>query len=65
MQESLRRELLTAIEVLKKEVMTSLEMHERTHAEEDRRRESRIRWTVTSILSGVGLLVSLYIGIRY
>ena len=70
--EGVRKELLAEIKGVSKEVETSLhahdsehQMHEERHDREKDQRSSLFRWAVTSILSGIGVLVAVYVAFYY
>lgn len=69
------REVYTLVQSLRTEVMSELKAidarwdqrlssHESTHERDAIRRSSLIRWAVTSIMTGVGVLISLWYSMR-
>ena len=67
-----RKELLAEISKIATEFRTYGQMHDQEHKEHDRRHEREIeqarksrsgliRWAVTSVLTGVGVLIALYV----
>jgi hypothetical protein len=70
--EGVRKELLAEIKGVSKEVESSLQSHDSEHQLHDERHEREkdhrsglFRWAVTSVLSGVGVLVALYVAFYY
>jgi hypothetical protein len=66
--EGVRKELLAEIKGVSIEVEASLKnhdaehsLHEERHEREREHRSSLIRWAVTSILSGIGVFVAIYV----
>lgn len=69
------REVYTLVQVVRTEVMSELKTldarwdqrlsaHESDHDKDAMRRSSLIRWAVTSVLTGIGVLISLYFSLR-
>jgi hypothetical protein len=70
--EGVRKELLAEIKGVSKEVESSLQSHDSEHHLHDERHErekdqrsSLFRWAVTSIVSGIGVLVAVYVAFYY
>jgi hypothetical protein len=70
--EGVRKELLSEIKGVSKEVESSLQSHESEHQIHEQRhdrekdhRSGMIRWAVTSLLSGLGVLVAIYVAFVY
>jgi hypothetical protein len=75
MLEAARREILVEIEKLDAKVNTKHELHlsrheaeAQTHLTEHRREADRragmIRWAVTTLMTGVGVLLALYVAFK-
>jgi hypothetical protein len=70
--EGVRKELLAEIKGVSKEVESSLQSHDSEHQMHDERHErekdhrsSLFRWAVTSVLSGIGVFVAIYVAFYY
>lgn len=68
------REVYTLVQATKAEIMAELRSlgahwdqrltaHETEHEREETRRSQLVRWAVTSILTGAGVLVALVLGV--
>jgi hypothetical protein len=70
--EGVRKELLSELKALNIEVESALASHETEHKLHDERHErekehrsSLYRWAVTSVLSGIGVFVAIYVAFYY
>jgi len=68
---SLRTELLAAVKELSSHLDVELaalgverELHKREHDRDRDRRGSLVRWAVTSVVSGAGVAVAVYVATR-
>lgn len=62
--ESTRVQLLAQIDKVGTHLESKLELHEKEHDRDTERRNSLTRWVVTTLLSGMGVLVAIYLGVR-
>jgi hypothetical protein len=59
-----RAEILAELRTMDVRWESRMSSHEADHAKDTAHRSGLTRWAVTSILSGIGVLVSLYFSLR-
>lgn len=59
--EKVRGEVLAEVSKVSAVVESRLEVHQQEHQLDNQRRSGLIRWAVTSVLSGLGVLAALYV----
>jgi hypothetical protein len=69
--EGVRKELLSEMKSLDTTVHSSLtahqaehSLHEERHQRESSARNALMRWAVTSLLTGIGVLIAIYVALR-
>lgn len=58
---SLRTEMNARLDKIEEALDSKFEMHRVEHEREDDRRASRIRWAVTSLLTGAGVIAAIVV----
>ena len=58
---SLRSEMNARLDKIEESLDTKFDTHRLEHLRDDDRRASRIRWAVTSILTGAGVIAAIVI----
>lgn len=62
--EQARRDVLAEVKLLETEIGAKLTVHATQHATERKERRGLLLWAVTTIMTGAGVLIALFVALR-